>query len=168
MTDDFSTPLNLRDDVTDHNCFGCGKLNAHGLHLALLPDPDGDGVVARFTPSLHEEGYTGMVHGGIISTVMDEVMAWTLYRQGIWAVTGELSTKYRKPVLVGEPTIARGSVIRDRGRAIEVRGEIRREADGILLAEGKATFIRVPREQAAAWQERYGGIARQSSDGSHQ
>lgn len=166
MTLSQETPLNLRDDVTDHNCFGCGRLNTHGLHLELVPDPDGDGVIARFVPSLHEEGYTGMVHGGIISTVMDEVMAWSLYRQGIWAVTGELTTRYRKPVLLGEPTIARGSVLRDRGRAIEMHGEIRRETDGLLLAEGKATFIRVPRHQAADWQQRYGGIARISPEGS--
>ena len=166
MTVDLERPLNLRDDVTPHNCFGCGALNVHGLRLELLADPSGEGVVTRFVPPPHAEGYTGMVHGGIISTVLDEVMAWTLYRQGIWAVTGQLTTRYRKPIPVGEPTVATGSVSRNRGRVIEVRGEIRREADNVLLADGTATFIRVPESQADAWNDRYGGIVSGSLEGS--
>jgi acyl-coenzyme A thioesterase PaaI-like protein len=165
MSVDVETPLNLREDVTPHNCFGCGRLNVHGLQLELMVDPEGDGVVTRFVPPAHAEGYRGMVHGGIISTVLDEVMAWSLYRQGIWAVTGQLTTKYRKPVLVGEPTVAVGSVLRNRGRVIEVRGEIRRESDNVLLADGIATFLRVSESQAEAWKERYGGIAQVDTEG---
>ncbi len=161
MTEEVGLPLNLRPDVNDHNCFGCGKLNLHGLHLALLPDPQGDGVITYFTPPLHAEGYTGMVHGGIISTILDEVMAWSLYRNGIWAVTAELTTRYRRPVEVGVPLVARGWVAQDRGRVLDLVGEIRREADNQLLAEGTARFMRVPESQAATWQQRYGGIVRQ-------
>jgi acyl-coenzyme A thioesterase PaaI-like protein len=142
----------------DHNCFGCGRLNEHGLQLDLVPDPDGDGVRAAFVPPVRTEGYTGMVHGGIITTVLDEVMAWSLYRHNIWAVTGSLTTRYRKPIPLGEQTTARGFLVRDRGRAIEVRGEIRRDADGALLADATATFVRVPESQARTWQERYGAI----------
>lgn len=160
MPDSATLPLNLRPDVNDHNCFGCGKLNMHGLHLELYPDADGEGVITHFTPPQHAEGYTGMVHGGIISTLLDEVMAWSLYHLGVWAVTGELTTRYRRPVAVGEPLVARGWMVQDRGRVIDVVGEIRRESDGELLAEGTARFVRVPASQAAAWQERYGGIAR--------
>ncbi len=110
--------------VTDHHCFGCGSLNPHGLHLQLVPDPEGDGVTAAFNPDRYAEGYTGMVHGGIITTVLDEVMAWTLYRQHIWAVTGELTTRYRKPVVLGEATTARGMIVQDRGRVISDAGRI--------------------------------------------
>jgi acyl-coenzyme A thioesterase PaaI-like protein len=151
-------PLNLRPDVRDHNCFGCGRLNLHGLHLELYADPDGPGVTCRFVPPPHTEGYPGMVHGGIISTMLDEVMAWSLYREGIWAVTGELTTRYRQPMAVGEPMVARGWLVADRGRVLDVYGEIRREADNSILAEGNARFVRVAPSQAAAWQERYGGI----------
>lgn len=164
MSEATNLPLNLRPDVNDHNCFGCGKLNDHGLHLELFADPESDGVVSRFVPSRYVEGYTGMVHGGIISAMLDEVMAWSLYRLGVWAVTGELTTRYRKPLVVGEPVVARGWLVQDRGRMIDVRGEIRREEDGVLLADGTAKFVRVPASQAAAWQERYGGIARQEVD----
>ena len=159
MLDDFATPLNMRPDGDDHNCFGCGRSNQHGLHLALMADPEGDGVVTHFTPPAHTEGYPGMVHGGIISTMLDEVMAWSLYRHGIWAVTGELTIRYKEPVLIGEPLMARGWMVRDRGRVIEVAGEIRSDPQGDVLAEGISRFVRVPAAQADAWRERYGGIA---------
>lgn len=146
--------------TTDHNCFGCGRLNVHGLHLELVADPDGDGVLTNFVPSARSEGYTGMVHGGIVTTVLDEVMAWSLYRQGIWAVTGQLTTRYRRPIVLGERTTARGFLVRDRGRGIEMRGEIRRDVDGLLLADATAIFVRVPESQAGEWQARYGALER--------
>jgi acyl-coenzyme A thioesterase PaaI-like protein len=89
-----------------------------------------------------------MVHGGIISTLLDEVMSWSLYRHGIWAVTGELTTRYRKPIRIGEPVLARGWLVRDRGRVIDVAGEIRSDPQGDLLAEGTSKFVRVPAAQA--------------------
>lgn len=158
MSDPGDLPAQAGFEATDHNCFGCGRLNEHGLQLHLVPDHGGDGVVTRFVPVARTEGYTGMVHGGIITTVLDEVMAWSLYRQGIWAVTGQLTTRYRKPIRLGEETTARGFLVRDRGRAIEMKGEIRRDADGLLLADAVATFIRVPESQAMEWQQRYGGL----------
>jgi len=151
---------NPRSEMTDHHCFGCGQLNEHGLRLELIPDPAGYGVFASFVPPPRTEGYTGMVHGGIITTVLDEVMAWSLARHGIWAVTGQLTTRYRKPVVLGEVTTATGYLLRDRGRAIEMRGEIRRDADDALLADATAMFIRVPESKASEWQSRYGSFGK--------
>lgn len=140
---------------TDHNCFGCGRGNDAGLQLSFTDDPDGNGVRTTFVPAAHVEGYTGLVHGGIITTVLDEVMAWSLARHGIWAVTGALTTRYREPIRIGQPTLATGAIVRDRGRALELRGEIRDRDDRRLLAEATATFIRVPEAQAKEWAERY-------------
>jgi acyl-coenzyme A thioesterase PaaI-like protein len=123
--------------------------------LSFFANEDGSGVWTPFTPTDAFEGYDGVVHGGIVCTILDEVMAWSLYRQETWAVTGQLSTRFRKPVLVGEPIRAIGSILRDRGRVIEMHGEIRREADDFLLAEATATFFRVPEAKAAAWIQRY-------------
>ena len=142
----------------DHNCFGCGDLNAHGLHLRFYPDERG-GVWSPFVPAERFEGYTGMVHGGVISTVLDEVMAWSLYRNEIWAVTGTLAIRYRSPIRVGERTRAVGWVVDRRGRRIEAAGEIRREEDGKVLASATATFVQVPEAQAEEWRARYLGDA---------
>jgi acyl-coenzyme A thioesterase PaaI-like protein len=138
----------------DHNCFGCGRLNEHGLQLDFHADERG-GVWADFVPAERFEGYTGMVHGGVISAVLDEVMAWSLYRQETWAVTAEMSVRYRAPVQVGELTRATGWQNAARGRRIEMAGELRRQRDGVVLATATALFIRVPEAQAAAWRERY-------------
>lgn len=143
--------------VNDHHCFGCGRLNEHGLRLSFYRNEDGNGVWAPFTPMPAFEGYGGIIHGGIICTVLDEVMAWSLYRQQTWAVTGQLTTRFRKPVEVGVPARAIGKIVKDRGRVIEMKAELRRESDDVVLAEGTATFVRVPDSQAAAWNERYLG-----------
>jgi acyl-coenzyme A thioesterase PaaI-like protein len=139
----------------DHYCFGCGHQNPAGLRLTFYEREDGAGVWAPWTPARESEGYAGIVHGGIITTVLDEVMAWSLYQRGIWAVTGKLMVTFRRPVEVGVPTRAEGMFVRDRGRVIEVAGQIRRDADDALLAEATATFLRVPERQAQAWRDRY-------------
>jgi acyl-coenzyme A thioesterase PaaI-like protein len=146
-------PLIVR---SDHGCFGCGRLNACGLRLTFstLPGARGTGVWAAFTPQEPYEGYTGVVHGGIISTVLDEIMAWALYERGIWAVTAQLAVRFRRPIAVGTPTRAIGRLTADRGRLVETSGEIR-AMDDALLASASGVFVRVPPEQAAAWAARY-------------
>ncbi len=141
--------------LNDHNCFGCGALNPIGLHLRFYALADGEGVWAPWLPTVEYEGYGGMIHGGIISTLMDEILAWSLYSRDTWAVTARLNTTFRHPVRVGEPVRLVGRVVRDRGRLIELHGEIRRESDDTLLAEAEATFMRVPAEQAERWNRQY-------------
>lgn len=138
----------------DHNCFGCGADNPWGLHLIFFAEPDG-AVFSNWTPEVNHQGYDGMVHGGIISTVFDEVMAWAVTNAGIWAVTGRLSTTYRKPVEIGVPTIARAELGAISTRTAEVSATVRRASDGLLLAEASALFIRVSKDQADAWRAKY-------------
>lgn len=149
----------------DHNCFGCGSLNRHGLRMTFHVNDAGGGVVSRWIPEQRFEGYGGMVHGGIICTLLDEVMAWSLYTRETWAVTAKMETRFRHPVEIGVPVLVRGSIVRERGRLFEVSGEIRREGDGTLLAESSATFMRVPDAQSAEWRDRYGIESALGEDG---
>lgn len=146
--------LEARDD---HHCFGCGRLNPQGLGLTFYRTGEGEGVWAPFTPAQVHEGFPGMAHGGIISALLDEAMAWAISSRGIWAVTGTMTVAYRKPVATGVPIRASGRLVEDRGRKLLLAAELLREADGLLLAEATATFVRVPEERAQAWQERYLG-----------
>jgi uncharacterized protein (TIGR00369 family) len=161
LSDDTHEPIpvgqliNVRDD---HRCFGCGRLNPHGLQLTFYQNDDGS-LWAPWTPDEKHEGYTGIAHGGVITAVLDEVMAWTVYAKQIWAVTGRINVTFRKPVEMGVPIRAIGRIVNDRGRVLEMAAELRRTGDGLLLAEATATFIRVPEEQAAAWRERYFGAS---------
>lgn len=160
-TESFSEPLNIR---ADHNCFGCGDHNPHGLHLHFFRrDVPQGGVYADWTPSATEEGYVGMVHGGLVSTVCDEVMAWSCYEGEVWGVTARLNVRFRKPVLVGTSYRAEGWIVSSRGRMLELASSLRERSSGQLVAEASAQFIRVPPDQAAAWVERYGGLDRARS-----
>lgn len=145
------TPISVRDD---HNCFGCGATNPWGLHLRFLAEPDG-AVFANWTPAVNHQGYEGMVHGGIISTVFDEVMAWCISNAGIWAVTGRLNTTFRKPVEIGVPAVARAEIVSIQSRTVDVKATIKRASDGLLLAEATGVFVQVSREQSDAWRDRY-------------
>ena len=148
---DPSVQLEVRED---HHCFGCGRLNPHGLKLTFFVDPDGS-VWADWLPSREQEGYTGIAHGGLITTVLDEVMGWVLSYQEIWAVTGRLNVSFRKPVEIGRPARARAWLVADHGRKIDVAAELRLITDETLLAEGTGVFVRVPERVAEEWQSRY-------------
>ncbi len=144
--------LNARDD---HGCFGCGHDNPHGLRLAFYRAPDGTAVWASFTPRREHEGFEGMAHGGIVTTLLDEAMGWAVFARDIWAVTATIEVKFRKPVEVGIETRVIGRVVADRGRAIDLAAQLRRSPDDTMLAEATATFIRVPETKAQAWRDRY-------------
>ena len=126
-------------------CFGCGTENPHGLQMQFRAE-DGR-AVASYTPPQHLQGYPGRAHGGCVATMLDEAMGWAVYGQGIWAVTVRITTRFRKPVRLGEPVTVRGWVTRDRGRFLELRGELRSSQDA-LLAEADGMFVRVSGEQA--------------------
>lgn len=144
------TPLQVR---ADHGCFGCGAANPQGLHLTFTTTDDG--VSATFTPLEVHQGYEHVVHGGIISTLLDEVMAWAVAAAGIWAVTGEMRVRFRRPLLVGDSVSLRGSVTDIRSRAISASGQVVRDSDGEMIATATAMFVRVPAATEAAWKERY-------------
>lgn len=139
--------------VTDHGCFGCGERNPIGLRLAFYRD-DGGGVRADFTPAREHEGYHGMTHGGILSTVLDEAMSWAVLADGRLAVTTRMEVRFRRPVPVEQPVEVVAEVVRDRGRLVETRGEIR-DAAGTVLVSATGSFIRVSDAQQQAWEAVY-------------
>ena len=143
-------PLSAR---SDHACFGCGDRNPIGLHLQFVSD--GVGVTATFAPMAEHQGFHDVVHGGIISTVLDEAMAWAVAAAGIWAVTGEMSIRFRRPLPVGAMTTATARVTTIRGRLIEATGELVDAVDGAIYASSTGKFITVDRATATDWESRY-------------
>src|SRR2546428_1544464 len=88
-----------RIEVEPHNCFACGTLNAHGLHLEL--HTEADRCWTRLTLSDRFEGWEGIAHGGILAAILDEVMAWALVGHDLWGLTPRMSVDFRRPVQVG-------------------------------------------------------------------
>jgi len=126
-------------------CFGCGSENPRGLGLRFRLE--NERAIAEFTASPDLQGYPGYVHGGGVATMLDEAMGWAAYGQGIWAVTARMTARFRRPVPLEEPLTVRGWVVRDRGRLLTLRSEVR-SRQGRLLAEAEGTFVRVSERQA--------------------
>jgi len=138
---------------TDHACFGCGDENPIGLHLRFAPE--GDGVKASFVPRPEHQGFHDVVHGGIISAVLDEAMAWATAHVGVWAVTGEMRVRFRQPLRIGEPTSVVARVSGIRGRLVTTTADLQLDTDGSSIATSSATFAQVDADVAAIWRARY-------------
>lgn len=127
----------------DH-CFACGEANPHSLHLRFFPR-DGR-IFASFTPTSSLEGYEGIVHGGILSTLLDEAMIYAirLIKEEL-TVTAKLEISFKSPAKVGEELMITGNIINESGRLISAEGKIARN-DGSIVAFGKGTYVR-PKQQ---------------------
>lgn len=131
----------------DHFCFGCGRRNTIGLHLDFARD--GDEVVAHYEPRLEDQGFPGIMHGGLIALLLDEAMGWALYHDGVYAFTATMQTRYRRPVQTERAIEVRGRLVRERGRRIDVEAWLIDEG-GERLAEASALLLRMSPEQQAA------------------
>jgi len=121
-------------------CFACGRDNPIGLQLNFREE--NDTYITTFTPGPQHQGYDGVVHGGIVSTLLDEIMARYVYSKGVNAVTARLEIRYRRPTPVGQELTITGKIVRQRGKMFEMTGCIQL-ADGTITAEGKATVMKI-------------------------
>jgi uncharacterized protein (TIGR00369 family) len=137
----------------DHNCFACGAENPIGMRLHI---EIGDGTArAAWTAGDQYVGWSDKVHGGIIATLLDEVMAWAPSSYDSWAVTAEMTVRYRSPAIPGEELKATGRVAERRRRIYEVVGEVR-GADDRLIAEGRGRYLGASPTEKAQLKDRYG------------
>ncbi len=137
----------------DHNCFACGGQNPIGMHLEIEL---GEGTArTEWVPGKDYVGWEEKVHGGIIATLLDEVMAWAPSSHDSWAVTAEMQIRYRAPANPGERLVATGRVTERRRRIYHVAGEVRGD-DGRLVAEAEGRFLGATPSEKRSLKERYG------------
>jgi acyl-coenzyme A thioesterase PaaI-like protein len=134
----------MRDMVLDDDqmCFCCGVKNPIGLKLTFAPTPEGR-ISTVWRPKKEHQGFKDIIHGGLVATVLDEVMIRMLYHRGVSAVTGTLETKLMKPLRWGREYRFEAWVARDRARAVHTEAEAFDAETGERVARGKATCIRV-------------------------
>jgi acyl-coenzyme A thioesterase PaaI-like protein len=134
------------EKLQGHNCFACGTANPIGLNLQFYNL--GNEVCSEITLGKNHEGWENMAHGGIVSTLLDEVMSWTImYFKKIFLVTRKMDIKYIRPVLIGTPLTVKGKVLDDsESPKIKARAEIR-DNEGHLLVRSSAEFVEVPGEK---------------------
>jgi acyl-coenzyme A thioesterase PaaI-like protein len=128
----------MSDNELNQWCFACGKLNPIGLKLEFFEEQGK--YMANFTAGPEHQGYDGIVHGGIISTLLDEIMARYPYTKGLNSVTARLEVRYRQPTPIGQRLTLTGWVTGHRGRIYEMAGTVQLP-DGTITAEGKATVM---------------------------
>lgn len=123
---------------TNH-CFGCGRDNPIGLKLDMKLD--GNRCVAYFTPKAEHESYGDRMHGGLTSTLLDEVMGDYVFRKaGKPAYTARLEIRFRSAIRIGETVKVEGWPEVHRGRLFIMKGKIT-HADGTPAAEAKAEMM---------------------------
>ena len=120
-------------------CFACGVDNPIGLQIEFTVD--GNRCTGEFTPTENHVGFQNTVHGGIIFSCLDDVMANVLYWQKRKAHTAKSEIRYRQALEVGKTIKLSGWIENERRRLIVLKSEARLKEDDSLVAEADASFI---------------------------
>jgi len=129
-----------------HFCFACGTANPIGLNLRFYRS--NESICTDITLGKYHEGWQNMAHGGIISTLLDETMSWTvIYFRRIFFLTRRMEVKYIRPVPVGVPLTAKGLLTTE--KAMPHVGAVAKLFDetGQLLAMAKGEFVELPKDK---------------------
>lgn len=132
-------------------CFGCAQNHPIGFRLRFAKDDDS--VVTFFTPGSQYQGPPGVMHGGLVTTLADEIAAWTvLGLAGKFGFTAKLSAKLKKPVKIGLEIEARGRTTRVTSRIVDVHVSMRQDLENngskVEVFQGDFTFAVLDRAAA--------------------
>lgn len=125
-----------------NNCFVCGSKNPIGLGVVFRLD--GDVCRAEFTPGQEHMGYDQVTHGGIVFSLLDDVMANWLWLQGQQCFTARADIRYRAQLPVGTPIRLEGRCIKRKGRLAQMEGKVIRAEDDFVVAEATGSFMIPP------------------------
>ena len=126
--------------LDDEWCFACGKNNPIGLKLEW--EKVGDDYIARFIPKKEHQGYTGITHGGIVATLLDEAMARLVWAEGHRAVTAEMTIRLKKPARTGVELTLSGRIDSEDRRIISCTAEAK-DPDGQIVASATGRMMKI-------------------------
>jgi acyl-coenzyme A thioesterase PaaI-like protein len=134
-----SDPEIRLDARSQSSCFACGPDNSRGLRLHFQGNEGGE-MVAEWIPESELEGFQGIVHGGIVSTVLDEAMSKVVAESGVKALTAELRVRFRQHVPSGKMICVRGWIDSQNKRMTKTEAVLT-SSSGTELAHAWATFL---------------------------
>jgi uncharacterized protein (TIGR00369 family) len=125
----------------NNRCFACGPANPHGLHLRFERTENG-GVKAAFAPREWHQGWEGVVHGGVLATLLDEAMAYVVFFSGFVGLTARMEVRYRAPVRGGDVLTVEAEQVKDSRRIVDVVGRVRNGNQVVVEANGRFMKLR--------------------------
>jgi len=147
------------------HCFVCGSQNPAGIRLGFTVH-DGR-VETSFVPRPEHCGYRGVVHGGVLTAVLDECMGWTIIgRRKTMSITAELTLRFKKRAMAGQRLFVSAECVDCRSRLMTARGQITDE-EGNVLCTGQGKFIPLNEEEIreveeyAGWENALGEVHRE-------
>ena len=149
----FDVPGVPRFEVAPHRCFACGTLNEHGMRLDLHVEPGR--CWTELTLEQQFQGWDGIAHGGILCTILDEVMAWSLVGEDNWGLTARMNVEFRGPVEVGTRIRAEGWITRTRRRLVDTAGRIVDPTTDKELATATGLYVAADEARKRELRQRY-------------
>ncbi len=142
-----------RFEFAPHNCFACGQLNVSGMQLRLHADTGR--CWTELALPRRFEGWEGIAHGGVVSAILDEVMAWSLIGQDRLGLTARLNVDFHHPVPVEVMIRAEGWITERRRRRFDASARLMDASTGQVLADATAIYVAAPVAQESALRDRY-------------
>ena len=140
---------------SDASCFVCGSANERGLGLTFALEADPARASADWVFPAWCQGWAGVVHGGLLASVLDELCIKSAEALGLPCVTATLDVKYRRPVLTEQACRGEGTLLSRRGRVLEATSRIM-NGDGVVCASAQARLMLIPREEPPKKEEENG------------
>jgi uncharacterized protein (TIGR00369 family) len=124
----------------DGYCFVCGPKNPIGLKLKF--HFNGKSIKTQFTPKKEHQGYLNIVHGGIISTLLDEAMVKLVLAMNIPAVTASIEVRLRRALNVGETINVEAEILKNTKKTLETYAKATTK-NNIVIADARGKLIKV-------------------------
>lgn len=133
--------------IPKYNCFGCSPNNPFGLHMEFFED--GDYIVSKWHPERNYQGWVDTMHGGVLSTLIDETCGWVVTRKmQTSGFTTSLNVKFRKAVSTNEPVLTiRANIVKQMRNLLFIHAEIS-NSQGEVCVEGETTYFLMNQEKA--------------------
>lgn len=123
-----------------NHCFVCGPRNSSGLRVRFALHPEGY-CHAQWTSTQDYMGYDGVTHGGILFSLLDDVMANLFFLQGEICVTAKAEIRFRNPLQIGDTVLLQSNLMSRRQNLALIEATATREDDGLLIASATARFM---------------------------
>ena len=133
--------------IDDGYCFVCGRKNPIGLKLNFLFD--GKTIKTEFIAQKEHQGYMNIVHGGIISTLLDEAMVKLAIEMGMPEVTAKMDIRLKKALGIGEKITVSAEILKDTRKILEACAKAVTK-DGAIIAEAKGKLIKIERQSRSS------------------